>query len=155
MPAPLKFLLHRSKCIAFKSHQEKKEKGEKNLSLSMAYKFPHTLSTLLVCNCMFWKSIEPWFSLVSSNFLVLFIIMILIWQIQYRYAVNIFMLLLALFENQLFEVQWISEVCLKIDKSLSSKENVVEIEIIPNVSRLTAQCRESLTSSDVKVPKEA
>ena len=35
--------------------------------------------------------------------------------------------------GQLFEAQWVFEVCLKIDKSLSSKENVVDFGILPIV----------------------
>ena len=34
---------------------------------------------------------------------------------------------------QLFEAEWVFEVCLKIDKSLLSKENVVDFGILPNV----------------------
>ena len=35
--------------------------------------------------------------------------------------------------GQLFEAQRVLEVCLEIDKSLSSKRNVVDFGIIPNV----------------------
>ena len=35
--------------------------------------------------------------------------------------------------DQSFEVQWILEACLKIDNWLSSKENVVDFGIFPNV----------------------
>ena len=35
--------------------------------------------------------------------------------------------------GQLFEAQWVFEECLKIDKSLSSKENVVDFGILPIV----------------------
>ena len=35
--------------------------------------------------------------------------------------------------GQLFEAQWIFEVCLKIDKSLVSKENVVDFGILKNM----------------------
>jgi len=35
--------------------------------------------------------------------------------------------------GQLFEAKRVFEVCLEIDKSLLSKENVVDFEILPNV----------------------
>ena len=39
--------------------------------------------------------------------------------------------------GQLFEAQWVFEICLKINKSLSSKENVVDFAILPIVYRFT------------------
>ena len=39
--------------------------------------------------------------------------------------------------GQLFETQRVFEVCLKIDKLLSSKENVVDFGILPIIQRLT------------------
>ena len=39
--------------------------------------------------------------------------------------------------GQLFETHWVFEVCLEIDKSLLSKENVCDFAILPNVQRLT------------------
>ena len=39
--------------------------------------------------------------------------------------------------GQFFEAQWVFEVCLKINKSLSSKENVVDFGIFPNIWKLT------------------
>ena len=39
--------------------------------------------------------------------------------------------------GQLFEAQWVFEVCLEIDKSLLPKENVLDFRILPNVKSLT------------------
>ena len=39
--------------------------------------------------------------------------------------------------GQLFAAQWLFETCLKFNKSLSSKENVDDFAILPNVQRLT------------------
>ena len=35
--------------------------------------------------------------------------------------------------GQLFQPQWVFEICLKTDKSLLSKENVVDFRILPNI----------------------
>ena len=35
--------------------------------------------------------------------------------------------------DQLFEAEWVFELCLEIDKTLLSKENVLDFEILSNV----------------------
>ena len=39
--------------------------------------------------------------------------------------------------GQLFEAQWVFQVCFEIDKSLLSKENMADFGILPNFQRLT------------------
>ena len=66
--------------------------------------------------------------------------------------------------GQLFEAQWVFEVCLEIDKSLLSKEKVLDLGILPNVQSLTVprlidqfgrkMCQKNRKDVDHKVLKE-
>ena len=72
-----------------------------------------------------------------------------------KFVGHIFRLLLAPFFvqiGQLFEAQWVFEECLNIDKSLFSKENVVDFEFFRKFKDL---CREWLIHLDGKVSNEA
>ena len=55
---------------------------------------------------------------------------------EWLFEVHIFTLLLAPFfsrTDQLLDAQWVLDLCLKIDKLMLSKENIVDFRILPNV----------------------
>ena len=69
-------------------------------------------------------------------------------------VVHILTLLLVPFASKLFNYSWHNE-SLKINKSLSWKENVGDLAILPNVQRLTVPCQEYLTDLGAKCAKRS